>query len=142
MILLNSPLVLFLSLQQTIQTADSLALTEKAFFVLLKTRRSIFSLCLRATCFFSLSISEMTPPCLPPNPFILIFYALHLSPTHTPLASIFLYLLHLSSSPFLPFKDDTSHAEKTAALLLSALSTLSSCSAPRFLSGVSLLVFI
>lgn len=84
MILLNSPLVLFLSLQQTIQTADSLALTEKAFFVLLKTRRSIFSLCLRATCFFSLSpfpkwhrrashlilsSSSFTPStCLPPTP--------------------------------------------------------------------------
>lgn len=111
-------------------------LLREAFFVLLKTHSNLFSLSL-CHLFFFLSLSEMTPPCLPPNPFILVFTPSTCLPP-TPLQ-------HLSSStsctsplPFLAFKDDTSRAEKTPALLLSAITAVILCSSqvsPRSLAS-------
>lgn len=91
--------------------------------------------------------SEMTPPCLPPHPFILVFFsALHLSSAHAPPASIFLFLPHLSSLLRSLLKMTRvvlrEGEEKKRRRPSCPRSGLSSSSAPGFLPGVSLLVFI
>ena len=127
----------FSSLQQT-----SIQVTAE----LIREKLSLcFSFC------FSFSpppTSEMTPPCLPPHPFILVFFF------HPPLvfrprpSSIYLPLPPAPLlSPPLAFKDDTSRAErekegKKRRHPSCPRSRLSSSSVPGFLPGVSLLVFI
>lgn len=136
----------FLVSTTNIHTGDSRAHTGKALPLIFKTSFLSFSVSP-----VSLSPppppSEMTPPCLPPHPFILVFFsALHLSSAHAPPASIFLFLPHLSSLLRSLLKMTRvvlrEGEEKKRRRPSCPRSGLSSSSAPGFLPGVSLLVFI